>query len=45
MQFFPVVFLAAVVVAICAAALFRVLRPARPAPDEPDATWAGKRLS
>ena len=44
MQFLPVVFLAAIVVAICAAALFRVLRPARPAPEETDETWAGKRL-
>jgi hypothetical protein len=44
MQFLPVVFLAAIAVAICVAGVFRLLRPARPAPEDTDGTWASKRL-
>lgn len=46
MELLPVLFLAAVAAAICTAGIFRLLRPARPVPEEEtDGTWAGKRLS
>ena len=45
MELLPVLFLAAVAAAICAAGVFRLLRPARPVPEETDGNWTGKRLS
>jgi hypothetical protein len=45
MELLPVVFLAVVAAAILVAGLFRLLRPARPVPEDTEDTWATKRLS